>query len=191
MANFNLDDYETVADRIKRFYKDNPDARILTDIAFDDGKRVVMKATLYKTHEDVIWATGYAEEIRGEGFVNKTSAPENCETSAIGRALANANYAGDKRASREEMEKVNRYERQQEQDRMQTNPAALVEIGKMLEDKGITEKEDRIILFEALTPGKDWKKMNSSGITALKKAIMTAAPDTLQTVLANQKGEDV
>lgn len=82
-------------------------------------------------------------------------------------------------------------ERQQEQDRMQTNPAALVEMGKMLEDKGITEKEDKALLFDALTPGKDWKKLNSAGITALKKAIMTAAPDTLQTVLTNQKGEDV
>lgn len=191
MASFNLDDYETVADRIKRFYRDNPEARIHTDIAFDDGKRIIMKAVIYKTHEDVIWSIGFAEEIRGEGFVNKTSAVENCETSAIGRALANANYAGDKRASREEMEKVNRYERQQEQDRMQTNPAALVEMGKMLEDKGITEKEDKALLFEALTPGKDWKKLNSAGITSLKKAIMTAAPDTLQTVLMNQKGETV
>jgi hypothetical protein len=82
-------------------------------------------------------------------------------------------------------------ERQQENDRMQTNPAALVEMGKMLEDKGITEKEDKAILFEALTPGRNWKKLNTAGITSLKKAIMTAAPDTLQTVLANQKGETV
>lgn len=71
----------------------------------------------------------------------------------------------------------------QEQDRMQTNPAALVEMGKMLETKGIEDKEDRALLFEALSPGKDFTKLNSSGVTALKKQIMLAAPDTLQAVL--------
>lgn len=187
MANFNLSDYETVADRIKRFYKENPDARVLTEIVSNDGTTVIVKASLYKNHEDVIWSTGLAEEVRGEGFVNKTSHLENAETSAIGRALANANYAGDLRASREEMEKVNRYEEQSVQDRMQTNPAALVEMGKMLEDKGITDKADKALLFEILTPGKDWKKLNSSGITALKKAIMVAAPDTLKTVLEENR----
>lgn len=73
------------------------------------------------------------------------------------------------------------------QDRMQTNPAALVEMGKMLEAKGITEKEDKAILFEALTAPKDWRKLNTSGITALKKAIMLATPDTLQTILEERK----
>lgn len=73
--------------------------------------------------------------------------------------------------------------RQAEQDRMQTNPAALVEMGKMLETKGIEDKEDRALLFEALSPGKDFTKLNSSGVTALKKQIMLAAPDTLQAVL--------
>jgi hypothetical protein len=56
-------------------------------------------------------ATGYAEEVRGEGNVNRTSHVENCETSAIGRALANLGYAGSdmtKRPSREEMQKVQR-----------------------------------------------------------------------------------
>jgi hypothetical protein len=53
------------------------------------------------------WTTGLAEEtVQGRG-VNATSALENCETSAIGRALANAGYATKgKRASREEMSKV-------------------------------------------------------------------------------------
>jgi hypothetical protein len=56
-------------------------------------------------------ATGYAEEVRGAGNVNRTSHVENCETSAIGRALANCGMAGSdmsKRPSREEMAKVQR-----------------------------------------------------------------------------------
>jgi hypothetical protein len=55
--------------------------------------------------------TGYAEEVRGAGNVNRTSHVENCETSAIGRALANCGMAGSdmtKRPSREEMSKVQR-----------------------------------------------------------------------------------
>jgi len=53
-------------------------------------------------------ATGFAFEVDGQGMANKTSALENCETSAIGRALANAGFSGNKRTSREEMEKVAR-----------------------------------------------------------------------------------
>jgi hypothetical protein len=67
----------------------------------------VIRAELWL--EDVCIATGYAEEVRGAGNVNRTSHVENCETSAVGRALANAGMAGSdvsKRPSREEMSKV-------------------------------------------------------------------------------------
>jgi deoxycytidylate deaminase len=63
--------------------------------------------------DDEIIATGWAEEIRGVGNVNKTSHVENAETSSLGRALANAGLSGSdftKRPSREEMAKVVRYE---------------------------------------------------------------------------------
>jgi hypothetical protein len=67
----------------------------------------VIRAELWL--EDLCIATGYAEEVRGAGNVNRTSHVENCETSAVGRALANAGMAGtdvNKRPSREEMSKV-------------------------------------------------------------------------------------
>jgi hypothetical protein len=73
-----------------------------------EATRYIVKAYLYKDANDsVAWATGYAEETVTSRGVNQTSALENCETSAIGRALANAGYAPKgKRPSREEMNKV-------------------------------------------------------------------------------------
>ena len=114
MANFNLADYETVEQRIARFYKDKPDGRIITENVTSQQDRTVstwvMKAYVYfdegSQAAGLPKATGYAFEIDGAGMANKTSALENAETSAIGRALANAGYSGNKRTTREEMAKV-------------------------------------------------------------------------------------
>jgi hypothetical protein len=105
---FNLADYETVEVRLEKFIKDYPDSRIATELEVCDRDRYIVKAYLYKAAADTVaWTTGYAEEKVTDRGVNSTSALENCETSAIGRALANAGYAAKgKRPSREEMTKV-------------------------------------------------------------------------------------
>ena len=105
---FNLADYEPVEVRLEKFIKDYPLFRIATELEVVEATRYIVKAYLFKNTEDsVAWATGYAEETVTERGVNQTSALENCETSAIGRALANAGYAPKgKRPSREEMTKV-------------------------------------------------------------------------------------
>ena len=105
---FNLADYEPVEVRLEKFIKDYPDFRISTELEVVEATRYIVKAYLFKTSQDSIaWATGYAEETVSSRGVNQTSALENCETSAIGRALANAGYAPKgKRPSREEMSKV-------------------------------------------------------------------------------------
>lgn len=105
---FNLADYEPVEVRLEKFIKDYPDFRIATELEVVEVSRYIVKAYLFKTSQDSIaWATGYAEETVSTRGVNQTSALENCETSAIGRALANAGYAPKgKRPSREEMSKV-------------------------------------------------------------------------------------
>jgi hypothetical protein len=107
---FNPADYAEVAERLPLFWKDCPRGRIVTEIVVDDGTRIVMRAELYADIGDTVpTTTGFAEEIRGSSMVNKTSALENCETSAIGRALANYQFQGSKkRASLEEMVKVYR-----------------------------------------------------------------------------------
>jgi hypothetical protein len=116
---FNLDDYEPVAARLDRWLtakiagyeaSSNDYPRVLTRMISEPGADIcVIRAELW-LGENLI-ATGYAEEVRGSGNVNRTSHVENCETSAIGRALANCGMAGSdmtKRPSREEMAKVQR-----------------------------------------------------------------------------------
>ena len=106
---FNLEDYETVEERLAKFWKEHPDGRIYTTLVEHTLQRFIVQAAIYRTEVDAHpWTTGYAEETVSTRGVNSTSALENCETSAIGRALANANYASKgKRPSREEMAKVN------------------------------------------------------------------------------------
>ena len=105
---FNLEDYETVEERLVKFWKDHPDGRISTVLVEATASRFIVQAYIYRTEVDQHpWSSGLAEEtVQGRG-VNATSALENCETSAIGRALASAGYATKgKRPSREEMSKV-------------------------------------------------------------------------------------
>jgi signal recognition particle subunit SEC65 len=108
---FNLAEYQTCAERLELFWKDHPDGRIDTKLIEASTSRFIVQAFIYRTEVDQYpWASGLAEEtISGRG-VNATSALENCETSSLARALANAGYSpkGDpsKRASREEMSKV-------------------------------------------------------------------------------------
>ena len=105
---FNLEDYETVEERLVKYWKDHPDGRISTTLVEATATRFIVQAYIYRTEADQQpWSSGLAEEtVQGRG-VNATSALENCETSAIGRALATAGYATKgKRPSREEMGKV-------------------------------------------------------------------------------------
>jgi hypothetical protein len=105
---FNLEDYETVEERLVKYWKEHPDGRIDTTLVESTLQRFIVKASIFRTEVDVqAWTTGYAEETVSTRGVNSTSALENCETSAIGRALANAGYVTKgKRPSREEMAKV-------------------------------------------------------------------------------------
>jgi hypothetical protein len=118
MAQFNLNDYETVEERLRRFWSSEiaEDARMITVNHTTPQDRAVgtwvVEARLYLNQEDqarnLPKTTGWAFEVDGVGMANKTSALENAETSAIGRCLANYTFSGNKRVTREEMEKVAR-----------------------------------------------------------------------------------
>ena len=118
---FNLADYETVESRLEKWIKEYPDGRIETELIEASNTRFIVGAKLFKTEADPKpCATGLASETISEKGVNSTSALENCETSAIGRALANAGFAAKgKRASREEMAKVNNAQPNQYEKKLQ------------------------------------------------------------------------
>lgn len=109
MANF-LEDYEPVEDRLREFHKDYPKGRVITtlvDHVAGTGEYIV-RAELFRNGEDWPAASGLAHDSVAQLPPNmKASALEVCETSAIGRALANLGYAAKgKRPSREEMSKA-------------------------------------------------------------------------------------
>jgi hypothetical protein len=108
---FDLSMYETVDQRLEKFWIKYPDGAIITELVAYKDDRYIFKASVYKTYADPLpFATGFAEEtVSGRG-VNATSACENSESSAIGRALHTGGISkhseGKPRPSAEEMAKV-------------------------------------------------------------------------------------
>ena len=108
MADISLENYEPVDERIARFKADHPNFRVLTEESHEGepgATRWVVKASIWRDAENAGMpdGTGYAFEIDGKGMTQRTAALETCETSAIGRALANLGYAGNRKVTREEM----------------------------------------------------------------------------------------
>ena len=151
MAQINLDNYEPVEERLQRFKNDFPEYRmksVLEHIDGDLGKtRWIVNVTIWKHKDDAEpTANGYASEIDGAGMTQKAAALETCETSALGRALANLGYAGNRRVTREEMAKVQRFEQEQAHKHVagQVEQATTVEELRALWPKASPETQKRI-----------------------------------------------
>ena len=136
MARYNLDDYVQVNKRIEKFYEKYPHGSIQTEIASLENGVVIFKAYAYRDEADVRPATGHAYEKEGSSFINETSYIENCETSAVGRALAMLGFEIKKSiASKEEVENA----------KLQQQPAKISSqqldiLLKLLVEKGITDE---------------------------------------------------
>lgn len=138
---FDLQNYETVEERLVRWWQAYPTAQIVTTMVHYDGKTVVFRAE--GMVDGRVIACGYAEEVHGSSLVNKTSFVENCETSAIGRMIGNSPL-GTKpgaRPSRQEMAKVERVGAQPQTSI--TGLATQKQMGylkKLLKDRGWSEE---------------------------------------------------
>ena len=106
VVNIRGKEYVTVAKRVNDFReKYGNDMSIHTEIIENTANRVVMNARIVDKEGRVL-ATGHGEEFRASSQINKTSALENCETSAIGRALACMGMGGTEFASANEVQQA-------------------------------------------------------------------------------------
>lgn len=146
---FNLEDYETVEERLAKFWKEYPDGRIETELIEATTNRFIVYSKVFRTEADPKpWATGLAFETVSDRGVNSTSALENAESSSIGRALANAGYAKrGARPSREEMEKVQRLKEER-----------IIKVEKPSDPWGIEPKEMPVPVAEAVAALNDGVK---------------------------------
>lgn len=163
-----IQDYITVAERIEKFYERYPEGRIITHIVEHDAERgfILMRAEIYRSADDAHpSATGHAYEMKSEGYVQRTSYIEVCETSTVGRALAMAGFEVKRGiASREEMEKSARLAAQEAAAARERNrraapqPAPAAEPARETEPKqgrpATEEQKDEILdLLESVRPG--------------------------------------
>lgn len=116
-------DYAEVPQRIKAFRSLFPNGAIETSIISNDNQMVVMKATV-RDEEGHILGEGHAYEKESSSFINKTSYIENCETSAVGRALGMCGFGIDTSVvSYEEVANaINNQDRMKAEKAMETTP---------------------------------------------------------------------
>jgi deoxycytidylate deaminase len=161
VVNIHGKEYQTVASRVSQFrdkYKE--EYAIVTQLISRDETTVVMKAKILKG--DQVLATGYAEENRNSSSINRTSALENCETSAIGRALAAFGMAGTEYASADEVAQAIGQQNQTNKPSrdalhyplkgMATEKQREL-VAKMMTDRGIAQEDQRGYLIEQFGVG--------------------------------------
>jgi len=149
-------EYLTVAYRIKQFRVDHPDWQIHTDIVHMDDDRVVVRAEICDSASVTI-ATGHAEEKRSSSQINQTSALENCESSAVGRALAFAGYGGSEIASADEVQNAI-YQQENKNPRVEKMTAAVNACGSLEDLKvvwGAMNESDRKVMQSIFSKRKE------------------------------------
>ena len=140
---FDLSQYETVDERLHKWWGLYPDGRVETEVIEATNTRFIVICRLYKTEADLKpSATGLASETVSDRGVNANFALPNCETSAIGRAISNSGLsAKGKRPSREEMASVNEKEFRPKYGQPGSKAAAMEMALHIVEQKSISNAE--------------------------------------------------
>lgn len=184
-VNIHGKEYQTVASRVQQFreaYQQN--LSLETEIHSIDAEIVVMKAYIKDVATGAVIATGHAEERRNASQINRTSALENCETSAIGRCLSAFGLGGTEFASADEV--ANAIHQQAE---TASPPKKLTPKPQTGYDSAISEAQGKLLLarardFSGLT---DWEDIRAwaeeqigSSIHEIRKSEMEAALASLE-----------
>jgi hypothetical protein len=159
-----LQDYITVAERIEKFYERYPEGRVTTHIIEHDAEKgfILMRAEVYRHTDDALpAATGHAFEVRSEGYVQRTSYIEVCETSSVGRALALCGFEVKRGLShREDFSKAPAAQPQRVAEKAKTPapakpaPVAPVEVAPKKDTPATEDQKDTILsLLEKIRPG--------------------------------------
>ena len=170
--------YTEVFVRVEEFRKAfGTELGIQTEILKDEGGIVQVKANIIDKNNNAILGSGLAEEVRGSSNVNKTSALENCETSAIGRALASLGLHGGQYASANEIDRaeakaeiIEEKKKEPQQPEPQPEPEA-PKAAAPGEDRAMEFATDLTKKMIACSSAKDLKIVeanNDSGINMLK-----------------------
>lgn len=173
-VNIHGKEYKTVAKRVEEFRNSEIHGNfgLQTEIVSINESIVVMKATVLDTEGRAI-ATGHAEEVRTASMINKTSALENCETSAIGRALASFGLAGTEFASANEVQQAMANQAQPEVVKAYQSPRKTT---ASLADELTAKKKELLDAVKA-------KGMDNDEFTELKlKTIGVTIPTTIADV---------
>jgi hypothetical protein len=152
IVNIRGKEYETVALRVSKFRQAYPQFSLETEIIHRDSECVVVRAVI-KDDAGRVRSTGHAEEYRGSSQINATSATENCETSAIGRALAALGLGGTEFASADEVAHAMTSKPKFNHTARAACEEAVHELDAVSKQM-VEQTRDKIV--EALTAEKDW-----------------------------------
>ncbi len=166
-------DYKLIVQRVNEFRQAHPEFGVETEVLHHDEIRVVAQVRIFD-EQGRIRGSGVAEEFREASRINQTSAMENCETSAFGRALASMGYGGDVAyASAEEV--VNAMNTEATNDALKHNHAVRENLEEIYNIKVAMQNEDwdtaacYVMDFDDDTAGALWVATTKGGIWTTKE----------------------
>lgn len=190
MTGEELSRYVPVHERLQEFWTKHPKGRVISVVQEVTADRVRLRAEVYREGDEHPFATGHAEEIR-VGDINEFAAIENCETSAVGRALAMAGFKIDRgMASQQEVQKVQRQRRQkagtpaaaQQAPEAPANTLTSEEVDALAKDLKSTSVDAAAIKLKLL-------QMGVGNTRSLKPALAQLTPEQGMELLAFARGE--